>query len=132
MMRKAPKNKPKKGPQRLSAGRCPRLPGVLTATKVSRLEKVARSRAKLSVWARVRLPAPSRCRKAGPSEAARTAGQHQAPIKAGRLRAAIQPEPHTVARSDALSGGASEPSSDSSGSTEPSMPQPPVFEGNFV
>lgn len=74
------------------------MPGVFTATKVHRLEKVAKSRAKVSVWARVRLPTPSRCWKAGPSEAAKTAGQHQAPIRAGILIAAIHPEPQIVAR----------------------------------
>lgn len=91
------------------------------ATKVNKLAKEAMLKANMSVCASLLLAIPSRCWNAGPSEAARTAGQHQAPISAGMERAAMQLEPKMDANSSFLG---IRPSSTSPNSGEPS-PQDP-------
>merc|ERR1719336_3488717 len=90
---------PANGAHPCKVGKWPRLPGVLTATNVSSAEKVARLKPNISVCASCRLPTLSRDWKAGPSEAASTAGQHQAPIMAGMPKAAMHPEPQMEATS---------------------------------
>mmetsp|Transcript_40584 Transcript_40584/g.128944 ORF Transcript_40584/g.128944 Transcript_40584/m.128944 type:complete len:200 (+) Transcript_40584:96-695(+) len=93
MARSTPTRRPRKGPQRLRGGRCPRLPGVFTATKVSMLVKAARLRPQLSVCDSLRLPGESMFWNVGPSMLASTAGQHQAAMSEGSESSARQPAP---------------------------------------
>lgn len=92
----------KNGAQRSRIGKCPRFAGVLMTTKVSKLANDAKLMAKVNVCASLLLPIPSRCWNVGPNDAARTAGQHQAPIMAGIDRAAMHPEPKIEANTSLL------------------------------
>merc|ERR1719215_336159 len=90
------------------------------------LEKAARLIEKDRVCARLRVPTVSRCANADPSEAAKTAGQHQAPIMAGMAIIAMQPEPQSEAKSSFRGTDCSETSSPD-GSSQPPSPHPPAW-----